>query len=100
MYAIRSGGVLKACSKTFENYLRHNKKTREAWENGREEGRASLRRLQWRSAEHSVAMQIWLGKQFLGQTDKQEQSGANGGPVREIQVITGVPRAKDGLIGS
>jgi hypothetical protein len=35
-------------------------------------------------------MQIWLGKQYLGQADKQEQSGPNGGPAREIQVI-GVP---------
>jgi hypothetical protein len=44
-------------------------------------------------------MQIWLGKQYLGQRDKQEQSGPNGGPVNEY-IITGVPRAKDGLIGS
>ena len=29
--------------------------------------------MQWRSAERgSVPMQIWLGKQVLGQTDKQE----------------------------
>jgi hypothetical protein len=75
------------CPKTFDNYLRFNKKAREAWENGRLEGRVALRRLQWRSAEHTVVMQIWLGKQYLGQSDKQEQSG----PVREIQVI-GVPR--------
>jgi hypothetical protein len=51
-------------------------------------------------AENAVPMQIWLGKQYLGQTDEQEQSGPNGGPMREIQVITGVPRSKDGLIGS
>jgi hypothetical protein len=76
-----AAGVLKVCLKTFENYLRNTKKAREAWENGRLEGKIELRRLQWRSAEHSVVMQIWLGKQYLGQSDKQEQSGPNGGPV-------------------
>jgi len=37
------------------------------------EGRASLRRAQWKSAqEGSVPMQIFLGKNYLGQTDKKE----------------------------
>jgi hypothetical protein len=76
-----AAAVLKVCPKTFDNYLRFNKKAREAWENGREEGKIELRRLQWRSAERSVVMQIWLGKQYLSQTDKQEQSEPNGGPV-------------------
>lgn len=36
------------------------------------EGRASLRRYQWRAAEEgNPTMLIWLGKQVLGQTDKQ-----------------------------
>jgi hypothetical protein len=34
------------------------------------QGKASLRRLQWRAAEGgNVAAQIWLGKQWLGQRD-------------------------------
>ena len=33
-------------------------------------GRMSLRRAQWKSAEGgNVSMQIWLGKQWLGQSD-------------------------------
>jgi hypothetical protein len=40
---------------------------------GREEGKRRLRQLQWKSAQNGkIAMQIWLGKQYLGQTDKQE----------------------------
>ncbi len=40
---------------------------------GRAEGKQKLRRLQWRSAEKGNAiMQIWLGKQYLDQKDKQE----------------------------
>ena len=40
---------------------------------GKDKGKIRLRQMQWRSAENgSVPMQIWLGKQVLGQTDKQE----------------------------
>lgn len=35
-------------------------------------GKASLRRTQFKLAEKNVAMAIWLGKQYLGQVDKQE----------------------------
>ena len=40
---------------------------------GKDEGRASLRRLQWKGAnEGNVTMQIWLGKQYLGQREKAD----------------------------
>lgn len=40
---------------------------------GKEHLKASLRRMQYKSAsEGSVAMQIWLGKQYLGQSEKME----------------------------
>ena len=35
-------------------------------------GKISLRRSQWRLAEKSAAMAIFLGKNLLGQSDKQE----------------------------
>lgn len=35
-------------------------------------GKISLRRYQFKMAEHNASMAIWLGKQWLGQTDKQE----------------------------
>lgn len=37
-------------------------------------GKISLRRNQFRLAEHSASMAIFLGKQYLGQTDKLETS--------------------------
>lgn len=41
-------------------------------------GKMSLRRQQFRSAENgNVTMQIWLGKQWLGQTDKVESKNEN-----------------------
>lgn len=80
--------------------LRRNKKFIRIHNKGLLSGHASLRRLQWVSAEGgkmlkrtmrtdktgaviteetflepSVTAQIWLGKQYLGQSDKQEVSG-------------------------
>lgn len=40
---------------------------------GDDEGRRSLRRMQWKAAEEgNVTAQIWLGKNRLGQSDKIE----------------------------
>ena len=40
---------------------------------GRDKGKIRLRQLQFKAAEAgNTAMLIWLGKQVLGQTDKQE----------------------------
>lgn len=45
-------------------------------------GKMSLRRMQWRAAEKgNPALLIWLGKQLLGQVDKQEIGGPGGGPI-------------------
>jgi hypothetical protein len=39
----------------------------------KETGKMSLRRRQWKTAdEGNPALQIWLGKQWLGQVDKKE----------------------------
>lgn len=47
-------------------------------------GKSSLRRMQWKTAENgNVTMQIWLGKQYLGQVEKQEIS-VNGDMSAEI----------------
>lgn len=59
-------------------------------EKGREKARMSLRRKQWDAAMNgckkgekaNATMLIWLGKQLLGQRDKQEITGPDGGPVQ------------------
>ena len=38
------------------------------------DGKISLRRTQFKMAVNSVAMAIWLGKQYLGQVDRQEMT--------------------------
>ncbi len=50
---------------------------------GQDEGKTRLRKLQWTAAEKgNVPMLIWLGKQVLGQTDKQELTEVK--PIDEI----------------
>ena len=51
---------------------------------GRDKGKIKLRQLQWRSAEKgNTSMLIWLGKQLLAQTDKQEIEMTK--PIDEIE---------------
>ena len=54
-----------------------NRNNKEAFtaakESGQLSGKASLRRMQFKTAEAGNAtMQIWLGKQYLGQKEKQD----------------------------
>lgn len=52
------------------------------YKKGQEQGKMSLRRLQWKLADNgNTTMAIWLGKQYLGQTDKQELSGNASQPI-------------------
>lgn len=76
---LEAAGALLVAEATFEQFLRNNIKAREAWDLGLSEGRASLRRTQFKQAQRSAAMSIWLGKQYLGQKDKQEIGGIPGG---------------------
>ncbi len=47
----------------------------DAIERGTLQGKESLRRLQWKKAQAgNIVMLIWLGKQWLGQTDKAEMT--------------------------
>lgn len=60
---------------TVDTLLNKNNKAAflEAKAQGQESGKASLRRMQFKTAEAGNAtMLIWLGKQYLGQTDKQD----------------------------
>jgi hypothetical protein len=61
---------------TEEGFRKRKQRDKElvgSLEKGRKGGKMSLRRMQWKSAEGgNVTAQIWLGKQMLGQRDKQE----------------------------
>lgn len=55
----------------------------ELYKKNQDEGKASLRRMQWKAAEGgNPTMLVWLGKQVLGQRDKQEITGVDGNPLQ------------------
>lgn len=64
--------VLGCGLSTVKDRLVNDPEFSAAYKTGLEAGKSSLRRLQWKSAlAGNVVMQIWLGKQYLGQRDQQ-----------------------------
>lgn len=56
--------------------LQRNKEFCLMYKKAREQGKSSLRRMQWKSASAgNVTMQIWLGKQYLQQRDQPQDEG-------------------------
>jgi len=67
---------------TLERRRKENPEVEEAIKKGRTLGRRSLRRLQYAAAKSgNITMLIWLGKQYLGQSDKAEITGQDRGPI-------------------
>lgn len=91
-----AGAVLGVSERTFSDFLQAHIKALEAWENGKESGKASLRRNQYKMSETNPTMAIWLGKQMLGQKDNMTIGGDGENPL-QVMVLSSVPRA---LIGS
>ena len=72
--------------------LLRDEKFKELFTKGRENGKMSLRRIQWKHAEKSVPMAIWLGKQYLGQKDVIEASTTG---ETKINIVNSLPRDED-----
>lgn len=72
--------------------LLRDEKFKELFAKGRENGKASLRRIQWKHAEKSASMAIWLGKQYLGQKDVIEASTTG---ETKINIVNSLPRDED-----
>ena len=70
----------------------------ECKEKGQAQGKASLRRNQFKLAENNASMAIFLGKNWLGQTDKQEvktELGGDGNIVFNIMPASQRPPEED-----
>ena len=65
-------GFFDCSEDTIENWCKRTFKAgfSETYKKYSVSGRISLRRSQFKLAEKSTAMSIWLGKQYLGQTEK------------------------------
>lgn len=70
------------CSRKTIERLKKKPAYAAAFEKGRADGKISLRRAQYQEAlKGSPSMLIWLGKQLLGQKERFEHTGSNGGPI-------------------
>jgi hypothetical protein len=90
--------VLGVSVDTIQRRKRTSAEFRGVIEKGRASLRNSLRRLQVKKAlEGNTTMLIWLGKQLLGQSDRQsaELTGAEGKPLMPPAVIY-LPRGEGG----
>lgn len=81
--------VLDTSDKTLYGWCKdtYGKSFSEVFREKKAGGRMSLRRKQWNLAETNASMAIFLGKQYLGQTDKVDQSLA----VKSIEVVNDIP---------
>ena len=60
-----------------ERTLQRDEELCRVYKEAKETGKMSLRRMQWKLAEKSYAMAIFLGKQYLGQRDTFEVDNTN-----------------------
>jgi hypothetical protein len=76
--------VMECSEDTLNRWCKRTYKTTfaEIYKNKSQHGKASLRRTQFKIAEKSAAMAIFLGKQYLGQKDEPEQQADSG-----VQII-------------
>jgi hypothetical protein len=93
--------VLGCGLSTIKDRLTNDAEFVAAYERGLEAGKSSLRRIQWKSAlGGNTTMQIWLGKQYLGQRDMHstELTGAQGKALIPAHIVTGMDDATRALL--
>jgi hypothetical protein len=93
--------VLDVSIETVKRRLKDDPEFCAAYEKGLENGKSSLRRIQWKSAlGGNTTMQIWLGKQYLGQRDMHatELTGAQGKALIPAHIVTGLDDATRTLL--
>jgi hypothetical protein len=78
--------------KTIQNYMEDKEGVfYQTYTKGLSEGRSTLRRLQWANAQKgNFKMQIWLGKQLLGQKERVQHSGDEEAPVM-VKIMDDIP---------
>ena len=89
------------CSEdTVESWCRREMKCgfSDAYKRHSAMGKLSLRRAQFRLAEKSPAMAIWLGKNYLGQTDRREIVARTEGQLADL--IDGLREPVEGGLDS
>jgi hypothetical protein len=73
---------------TFREMVRIDERAKAAWDEGREQGKVSIRKAQFALAERNPAMAIYLGKVILNQREVTtvEMTGRDGGPIKTLDL--------------
>lgn len=94
-------GWFKCSEDTIERWCKRELKMSfaDAYERYSAGGKISLRRYQWKMAEHNCSMAIFLGKQYLGQSDQQELkvSKSDDETIKEMEQYFNDKRASAGV---
>ena len=79
-------GFFKCSSDTIERWCKktYSESFAETYKKYSQNGKISLRRYQFKLAEKNASMAIWLGKQWLGQTEKIETEVSSDGMLNKI----------------
>jgi hypothetical protein len=88
---VEISGFFDCCEDTIENWCKkqYNETFSEIYKKKSANGKISLRRTQFRLAEKNPTMAIWLGKQYLGQKDRDiEQQNE----IQRIEIVNDLPR--------
>jgi len=83
-FGVSADTIERWCKRTYQ------KRFADIYKEKAGDGRIALRRFQFRLAEKNVAMSIWLGKQWLGQYDKQEETRTE-----KISILNDVPKPEE-----
>ena len=94
---IEIAGFFHCSEDTIENWCKRTFKMNfsDVFKRESAPGKMSLRRTQFRMAEHSVPMAIWLGKQYLGQREVIEQTGDDASMDVLNEIATEIRKAKE-----
>lgn len=76
--------VLGVTERTFSSFLRDNPEARDAWEDGMQYAKISLRRKQLSLADKNAPAAIFLGKNYLGQKDEHHSNLTVNKPAQEM----------------
>lgn len=81
---VEVAAILGSSEEPLRQFFRQWPEAADAYEKGKQNGKSSLRRQQFKLAMSNPAMAIFLGKNYLGQADRHEVGGTGGGaiPVR------------------
>jgi len=86
---------LRVSQSTVEKRRAQDPEFAEALDRGYALGRISVRRKQMQMLEaNNSTMAVWLGKQLLGQRERVETTGENGGPIESRMEVVFV-RSRD-----